>query len=131
MALFPQSLDEIDFWDLDMFTDGDPHLAWSLLRREAPVWLHDRDGTAPFWCLTRYEDVHAVLADPQGFSSRDGVTLNNEAAELPVHMKSKALLDDTGRAGDHGQPSERVKRPGQRPFLGAGAAIGAAMERRC
>src|ERR1700729_3726209 len=40
MALFPESLDEIDFWDLDMFLEGDPHLAWSLLRREAPMWLH-------------------------------------------------------------------------------------------
>ena len=64
MALFPQSLDEIDFWDLDMFTDGDPHLAWALLRREAPMWFHDREGSSPFWCVTRYEDVHAVLADP-------------------------------------------------------------------
>jgi hypothetical protein len=31
-----------------MFTDGDPHLAWSLLRREAPVWFHDRKGSEPF-----------------------------------------------------------------------------------
>ena len=72
MALFPESLDEIDFWDLDMFTDGDPHLAWSLLRREAPVWFHDRDGGEPFWCVTRYEDVHAVHADPLRFSSERG-----------------------------------------------------------
>ena len=46
MALFPESLDEIDFRDLDMFSDGDPHLAWSLLRREAPVWFHDREDSA-------------------------------------------------------------------------------------
>ena len=59
-AFSAKPVDEIDFWDLDMFTDGDPHLAWSLLRREAPVRLHDRDGTAPFWCLTRYEDVQLL-----------------------------------------------------------------------
>ncbi len=85
MALFPESLDEIDFWDLDMFLEGDPHLAWSLLRREAPVWLHDRDGGEPFWCVTRYEDVHAVLADPLRFSSqRDGIWLRTrEVLEAP------------------------------------------------
>ncbi len=83
MALFPESLDEIDFWDLDMFTDGDPHLAWSLLRREAPVWFHDRDGGEPFWCVTRYEDVHAVHADPLRFSSERGgiVARSREALE--------------------------------------------------
>jgi cytochrome P450 len=74
MALFPQSLDEIDFWDLDMFTDGDPHLAWSLLRREAPIWFHERDGGEPFWCVTRYDDIHSVHADPVRFSSeRHGI----------------------------------------------------------
>lgn len=72
MALFPESLDEIDFWDLDMFTDGDPHLAWSILRREAPVWFHDRDGGEPFWCVTCYDDVHSVHADPHRFSSERG-----------------------------------------------------------
>ena len=85
MALFPESLDEIDFWDLDMFLEGDPHLAWSLLRREAPLWLHDRDGGEPFWCVTRYQDVHAVLADPLRFSSqRDGIWLRtHEVLQAP------------------------------------------------
>ena len=95
MALFPESLDEIDFWDLDMYTDGDPHLAWSLLRREAPVWFHDREGSAPFWCVTRYEDIHAVLADPVCFSSRQ-MTLMKEAAEgpeVPEHLKSILSAD--------------------------------------
>ena len=47
MTLVPTTLDEIDFWDLDMFEFGDPHAAWSLLRREAPVWWHDRPGGDP------------------------------------------------------------------------------------
>jgi cytochrome P450 len=86
MALFPESLGEIDFWDLDMFLDGDPHLAWSLLRREAPVWFHDRNGGEPFWCVTRYDDVHAVLADPRRFSSqRDGIWLRSrEVLDAPM-----------------------------------------------
>jgi cholest-4-en-3-one 26-monooxygenase len=80
VALFPQSLDEIDFWDLDMFRDGDPHLAWSRLRHEAPIWLHDREGGESYWCVTRYDDVHTVLADPHLFSSeRDGIWLRSRA----------------------------------------------------
>jgi cytochrome P450 len=74
MALVPASLDEIDFWDLDMFEFGDPHAAWTLLRREAPVWWHDRDGGEPFWSVTRYDDCRAVHGDPLLFSSeRDGI----------------------------------------------------------
>jgi cytochrome P450 len=77
MSRFPESIDEIDFWDLDMFTDGDPHLAWSMLRREAPVWYHDREGGEPFWCVTRYEDVRAVYLDPIRLSNRDRIVLRS------------------------------------------------------
>ena len=64
MALVARSLDEIDFWDLDMFEFGEPHAAWKLLREQAPVWWHDRDGGEHFWSVTRYDDCHAVHADP-------------------------------------------------------------------
>jgi cytochrome P450 len=93
MALFPESLHEIDFWDLDMFTRGDPHLAWSLLRREAPVWFHDRPGGEPFWCVTRYEDVHAVFADPRRFSSQRG-SIAITVGPLPEgYSPARSLLD--------------------------------------
>jgi cytochrome P450 len=72
----PTSLDEIDFWDLDMFEFGDPHAAWRLLREQAPVWWHDRDGGEHFWSVTRYDDCHAVHADPRLFSSEaDGIVI--------------------------------------------------------
>jgi cytochrome P450 len=78
MTLTPQSLDEIDFWDLDMFTDGDPHAAWTLLRREAPVWYHDRPGGEPFYAVTRYDDCRRVHGNPVLFSSeRNGIVLRN------------------------------------------------------
>ena len=93
MALYPQSLDEIDFWDLDMFLYGDPHQAWSLLRREAPVWCHDRDGSEPFWCVTRYDDVHAVLADPVRFSSRDSIVLTAVARPEGYNPPARAVID--------------------------------------
>jgi cytochrome P450 len=74
------TLDEIDFWDLDLFTEGDPHAAWRLLRREAPIWFHDRPGGERFWCVTKYDDAKAVHADPVLFSSqRDGIALKSDA----------------------------------------------------
>ena len=36
MTRVPTSLDEIDFWDLDMFEFGDPHAAWTLQRSLVP-----------------------------------------------------------------------------------------------
>src|SRR5688572_16402685 len=76
MALVPTSLDEIDFWDLDMFEFGDPHAAWSLLRAQAPVWWHERDRGEHFWSITRYDDCHTVHAAPTLFSSeRDGIVI--------------------------------------------------------
>lgn len=89
MGLHPETLDEIDFWDLDMFSDGDPHRAWSLLRAEAPVWWHDRPGGEPFWCVTTYEDARAVLGDARRYSSqRNGIVLRDDhilsAPPLPM-----------------------------------------------
>jgi cytochrome P450 len=80
VALFPTSVDEIDFWDLDMFAKGDPHQAWNLLRQEAPVWFHDRPGGEKFWAVTRYEDAKAVLGNAKLFSSeRDGIVIRDDA----------------------------------------------------
>ena len=78
MTLYPQTIDEIDFWDLDMFSAGDPHAAWTILRREAPVWYHDRPGGEPFYAVTRYDDCRRIHANPDVFSSeRDGIVLRN------------------------------------------------------
>jgi cytochrome P450 len=76
----PRSLDEIDYWDLDMFEHGDPHRAWSLQRAEAPVWWHDRAGGEPFWSVTRHDDGRSVFADPLTFSSQaSGITVRSRA----------------------------------------------------
>jgi cholest-4-en-3-one 26-monooxygenase len=94
MSLAPRSVDEIDFWDLDMFEHGDPHQAYRLLRAEAPVWWHDRPGGEPFWAITTQEPARRIFADAPGFSSqaagvrvRDTTLLEqpNPAEELGIH----------------------------------------------
>jgi cytochrome P450 len=78
MTLHPTTIDEIDFWDLDMFVSGDPHAAWRILREEAPLWWHDRPGGEPFWAVTRYDDARTVLGDPFRFSSTPGIKVRTD-----------------------------------------------------
>ena len=52
------TLDTIDIVGDETFArNGYPHEAWSLLRREAPVYWYDRDVKVPFWAITRHEDI--------------------------------------------------------------------------
>ena len=95
MTLHPRSLDEINFWDLDMFSEGDPHAAWSLLRREAPVWLHDRPGGEPFYAVTRHDDCRRVLGQPAVFSSEaNGIVLKDETLQAlgDRMMRAKPMI---------------------------------------
>jgi cholest-4-en-3-one 26-monooxygenase len=94
MTLIPTKLDEIDYWDLDMFAVGEPHEAWRIQREQAPVWWHDRPGGEPFWSVTRVDDARTVFGDPLLFSSqRDGIMVRsdsmlnrqNAAAALGIH----------------------------------------------
>jgi cytochrome P450 len=76
----PETLDDVDYWDLDLFEHGDPHRAWRIQRAEAPVWWHDRPGGEPFWSVTRLDDGRAVFGDPLTFSSeRDGIVVRSRA----------------------------------------------------
>jgi cytochrome P450 len=91
MTLHPTTLDQIDFWDLDMFDQGDPHAAWTLLRRDAPVWWHERPGGEAFWAVTRYDDCRHVLGNPLIFSSeRDGIALRDQTMlAMPDHPMAR------------------------------------------
>lgn len=89
MALQPTDLSEINYWDLDMFVDGDPHAAWKLQREQAPIMWHDQPGGEAFWSVTSFDGVKAVHADPLLFSSeRNGIRLATDE-EL-----AKASSDD-------------------------------------
>jgi cytochrome P450 len=68
-------LDDINLHDLDLFVNGDPHQAFSLLRREAPVYWHEREGHRGFWAVTRYQDALQVYHDPHTYSSEFGISL--------------------------------------------------------
>ena len=84
------ALDEIDFWDLDLFVDGDPHQAWTTLRREAPVWWHDRPGGEPFWSVVRYRDARTIHGQPLLFSSqRAGIVVRDRRRSPPPRAPAR------------------------------------------
>lgn len=61
----------------------DPNPTYQMLRDEHPVAIDPRTG---FYLLTRYEDVHAAIMDPETFSSENWIeaarsTLAHERAE--------------------------------------------------
>lgn len=60
--------------DPSFFVDHDPHPLWQELRKEDP--LHWTDGLiAPFWSVTRYEDIVTVFSEPKLFTSTRGLVL--------------------------------------------------------
>jgi cholest-4-en-3-one 26-monooxygenase len=69
----PDELSRADLDTIDIHTEarycerGYPWAEWDLLRREAPVYWYERDGIAPFWAVTRYDDVKYVGGDDSLF----------------------------------------------------------------
>ncbi len=60
MAAAP-TLDTLDIHSADRYAaHGYPWAEWDLLRREAPVFRYEREDIAPFWAITRHEDVLAL-----------------------------------------------------------------------
>ncbi|MEU5084660.1 MULTISPECIES: cytochrome P450 [Streptomyces] len=64
----------VDLTDTELFVTGDPHAAWTLLRREAPVCFNPTEDGG-FWSLTKYADVMAAYRDHTTFSSAHGAIL--------------------------------------------------------
>jgi len=64
------TLDSIDIIDPDLFVqNGYPHEAWTLLRREAPVYWYERPDVQPFWAITKHADIVEVSRQPDLFNT--------------------------------------------------------------
>jgi cholest-4-en-3-one 26-monooxygenase len=88
----PTSLDQIDLANPDSFLNGFPHAAFTLLRREAPVYWHpEREGRG-FWVVSKYRDVMAVQLAPKIFSSMRGGTLIREFQDGEELEANRAIM---------------------------------------
>jgi cytochrome P450 len=72
----------VEFEPFDSGWRNDPYPVYRQLRDEAPVQRSPGSGT---WCVSRYDDVLAVLKDPESFSSRAmfSVLMNGGSNEPP------------------------------------------------
>ncbi|MEQ8143345.1 cytochrome P450 [Streptomyces sp. OP7] len=71
-------LDTLDLFDLDLYSTGDPHPVWDVMRERAPLHHQVLPDGREFWSVTRYEDVRRVLGDHRQFTSERGT--------VPTHL---------------------------------------------
>ena len=68
-----RSLDELDIHTISLYEQfGYPWKAWDRLREEAPCYWYDREGIAPFWAITRHEDVKSIGSNSAAFINGGG-----------------------------------------------------------
>ncbi len=84
-------LGEINLLDLDLFVHGDPHQAFAVLRREAPLYWHEQKAGRGFWAVTRYRDALRVYHDPETYSSERGISLNFDNV-MPEQVGSGMMM---------------------------------------
>lgn len=117
-------LEEINLIDLELFVSGDPHEAFRVLRREAPVhWQEPKPGLG-FWSVTRYDDALSVYHDPATFSSERGIALTMSSipadaqpgfgqmmimTDPPLHTRQRQVINKrfTPRAVEPYEPGIR------------------------
>ncbi|HMG43447.1 MAG TPA: cytochrome P450 [Acidimicrobiales bacterium] len=87
-------LSQVDLLE-DAWAEGVPHEAFTLLRREAPVFRHPEppeDGPG-FWALTRHADVVSVSRDTATFSSERGGTFVDDQTEESLAQLRLSILN--------------------------------------
>ncbi|MFI6985626.1 cytochrome P450 [Embleya sp. NPDC050154] len=70
-------LDRVDLFDLDLYTSGDPHPIWDVMRAKAPLHHQVLPDGREFWSVTRYDDVCRVLGDHREFTSERGTVVTH------------------------------------------------------
>lgn len=70
-------LGRVSLFDLDLYTSGDPHAIWDIMRAKAPLHHQVLPDGREFWSVTRYDDVCHVLGDHQEFTSERGTVVTH------------------------------------------------------
>jgi cytochrome P450 len=79
--------------DNDAFAERVPHETFTLMRHEAPVHWYDWEWGKGFWCVTRWDDIVAVLKDWRTFSSETGATALEDLD--PDQLEARQSMLDT------------------------------------
>lgn len=72
----PPRVETIDLADPDMHLRNEQHELFRILRREAPVHRNAPNSAfAPFYSITKYEDVIGISRNPELWSSEKGISI--------------------------------------------------------
>lgn len=69
------ALEDINPLNANLFRENRWHRYFERLRAEDPIHLNEIETAGRYWSVTKYEDIKAVSADPETFSSAKGITL--------------------------------------------------------
>lgn len=95
MQVNPVPLAEVDLNDLDRFVGEQAFGMLKTLREEAPVYWSDEPGDGSgYWSVTRYEDIEYVDKNPDIFTSRKFVNLEEPPEEFQDLRRS--ILESDG-----------------------------------
>jgi hypothetical protein len=94
-----------DLTSHDTFAAGFPFATFARMRDEDPcAWVKETDGGHGFWAITRYDDIKELNAQPEIFSSAQGIRLEEQTPEEfearktfqetdpPIHTRQRMLL---------------------------------------
>ena len=84
----------VDLTDPELFADNRfwEVLAW--LRANDPVHWHEEADGPGFWAVTRHQDISAVYADHESFSSRFGMRLGSSADAVASVSQRMLIVSD-------------------------------------
>jgi cytochrome P450 len=87
-------LDQVDLTDLDAFARNDGWAMFDTLRAEDPVhWTPEDPPNSGFWAVTKYHDIWTVDRDPEAFTSRKYVNLEEVDDDLMDLRRSMLETD--------------------------------------
>ena len=75
-------LEDIDVTDWGLFRTNTHWPYFERLRKEAPVYFHERSRVGPYWSITGFHEMKQIDADNARFSSLDNITVRDIPPEL-------------------------------------------------
>ncbi len=72
---YDMAIEDINPLNPHLYCDNRWQEVFERLRKEDPIHFNELESSGRYWSLTKYEDVKAVDADWQRFSSAQGITL--------------------------------------------------------
>lgn len=106
--MLSQTIDPSVIFDADHYAaNGYPHEAWAALRRDDPVHLyeHKAGGIAPFWAITRHQDIMEITRNARTFINSKGVLIPDrkdvEPDFDPTELLPMLLMMDPPKHGKY------------------------------